>query len=76
MIGSNLIQGQPFKAFHVSKTSLLYDIALISWVHFRVGDAGHVFSLEYPHIAMHAVSRDVSVFPNAECLYLVRHLVL
>ena len=41
--------------------------ARVSWV----GDSGHTFSLEYNHIALHAVSRDVAVFPNAECLYLM-----
>lgn len=42
--------------------------ARVSWV----GDAGHnTFSLEYNHIALHAVSRDLSAFPRAECLYLM-----
>ena len=26
---------------------------------------------EYNHVALHAVSRDLTVFPNAECLYLM-----
>ena len=54
----------------LGKGTLYISEARVSWV----GDAGHVFSLEYPHIAMHAISRDVAVFPNAECLYLVRLL--
>ena len=41
--------------------------ARVSWV----GDGGHTFSLEYNHIALHAVSKDLIAFPNAECLYLM-----
>nr|ACO12648.1 Methylosome subunit pICln [Lepeophtheirus salmonis] len=37
----------------------------VSWV-----GEGNGFSLEYPHIALHAVSKDLSAFPE-ECLYLM-----
>ena len=40
--------------------------ARVSWV----GISGQGFSLEYPHIAMHAVSRDLTQFHSA-CLYLM-----
>jgi hypothetical protein len=39
----------------------------VSW---RDGTTGEGFSLEYPHISLHAVSRDLSSFPQ-ECLYLM-----
>ncbi len=51
----------------LGKGTLYISEARVSWV----GDAGHTFSMEYPHIALHAVSRDLSVFPNQECLYLM-----
>merc|ERR1719309_485732 len=40
--------------------------ARVSWV----GIQGQGFSLEYPHIALHAVSRDLTQFQQ-ECLYLM-----
>jgi len=40
--------------------------ARVSWV----GITGQGFSLEYPHIALHAVSRDLTQF-HSECLYLM-----
>jgi len=40
--------------------------ARVSWV----GIQGKGFSLEYPHIALHAVSRDLTQF-DQECLYLM-----
>merc|ERR1740129_1973150 len=40
--------------------------ARVSWV----GISGQGFSLEYPHVAMHAVSRDLTQF-HQECLYLM-----
>ena len=40
--------------------------ARVSWV----GIQGQGFSLEYPHIALHAVSRDLTQF-HEECLYLM-----
>merc|ERR1711997_978353 len=40
--------------------------ARVSWV----GIQGRGFSLEYPHIALHAVSRDLTQF-HQECLYLM-----
>lgn len=45
---------------------LNYFQARVSWV----GEAGQGFSLEYPHVAMHAVQKDLSVFPH-ENLYLI-----
>merc|ERR1712122_419600 len=52
---------------NLGKGKLYISEARVSWV----GDAGHTFSLEYNHIALHAVSRDVTAFPNAENLYLM-----
>ena len=40
--------------------------ARVSWV----GIHSQGFSLEYPHIALHAVSRDLTQF-HQECLYLM-----
>ena len=39
----------------------------LSWVN---SESGQGFSLEYPHISMHAVSKDPAAFPQ-ECLYLM-----
>lgn len=39
----------------------------VSWVS---AASGQGFSLEYPHISLHAVSKDPSAFPH-ECLYLM-----
>ena len=52
---------------NLGKGKLYISEARVSWV----GDAGHTFSLEYNHIALHAVARDLTVFPNAENLYLM-----
>merc|ERR1712003_252465 len=46
--------------------SLFISEARCSWV----GIQGQGFSLEYPHIALHAVSRDLTQF-HQECLYLM-----
>lgn len=46
--------------------SLYISEARVSWV----GIQGQGFSLEYPHIALHAVSRDLTQF-HQECLYLM-----
>merc|ERR1712098_828029 len=46
--------------------SLFISEARCSWV----GIQGQGFSLEYPHIALHAVSRDLTQF-HSECLYLM-----
>lgn len=54
----------------IGKGTLHISEARVTWV----GDASvgqHTFSLEYNHIALHAISRDVTVFPNTECLYLM-----
>jgi hypothetical protein len=39
----------------------------LSWVS---SSSGQGFSLEYPHIALHAVSRDLQAYPS-ECLYIL-----
>ena len=52
----------------IGKGTLHISESRVTWV----GDAAannHTFSLEYNHIALHAVSRDCSVFPHTECLY-------
>merc|ERR1712029_150920 len=46
--------------------SLFISEARCSWV----GIQGQGFSLEYPHTALHAVSRDLTQF-HQECLYLM-----
>ena len=46
--------------------ALFISEARVSWV----GIQGQGFSLEYPHIALHAVSRDLTQF-HQECLYLM-----
>ena len=46
--------------------SLYISEARVSWV----GVHGQGFSLEYPHIALHAVSRNLTQF-HKECLYLM-----
>ena len=51
----------------LGKGTLYISESRVSWV----GDAGHKFSLEYPHIALHAVSKDMASFPNSEHLYLM-----
>ncbi len=44
--------------------------ARVSWV--GEAAAGMGFSLEYPHVAMHAVQRrDAAASPHGDCLYLV-----
>lgn len=44
--------------------------ARVSWVHAHGEHEGKGFSLEYPHIAMHAIQRDPQHFPE-ENLYLI-----
>ena len=54
----------------VGKGILHISEARVTWV----GDAAagnHTFSLEYNHISLHAISRDVTVFPHTECLYMM-----
>ncbi|XP_059468605.1 methylosome subunit pICln [Neocloeon triangulifer] len=41
--------------------------SILSWQNDATGEG---FTLEYPHISLHAVSRDVTNFPH-ECLYLM-----
>eukprot|EP00095_Tigriopus_kingsejongensis_P004118 snap_masked-scaffold122_size333723-processed-gene-2.15 protein:Tk04118 transcript:snap_masked-scaffold122_size333723-processed-gene-2.15-mRNA-1 annotation:"methylosome subunit picln" len=62
---------QPLTTVYVNERPLGVGViyiseARVSWV----GEAGQGFSLEYPHISLHAVSKDLSQFP-AECLYLI-----
>ena len=54
----------------LGKGTLHISEARVTWV----GDAAvaqHTFSLEYNHIALHAISRDLTVFPHTECLYMM-----
>lgn len=55
-----------FNAYKISHVLFVY-LRLVSW---RDVTSGEGFSLEYPHISLHAVSRDLSSFPH-ECLYLM-----
>jgi len=51
----------------LGKGTLYIAESRVSWVS-NEGNSG--FSLEYPGIGLHAISRDLSVFPR-ECLYLM-----
>jgi len=51
---------------HLGPGTVYISEARVSWV----AATGQGFSLEYPHIAMHAVQRDQSVFPRPN-LYLI-----
>ena len=62
---------QPGTAAHMGPRALgsgtLYIAeSRVAWA----GSDGQGFSLEYPHIMLHAISRDTSVFPHP-CLYLM-----
>ncbi|CAN7996520.1 unnamed protein product [Ixodes hexagonus] len=50
----------------LGKGTLYIAESRVSWV----GESSAGFSLEYPSVALHAVSRDLSSFPQ-ECLYLM-----
>lgn len=50
----------------LGKGTLYIAESRLAWV----SDRGEGFSLEYPSISLHAVSRDVNTFPR-ECLYLM-----
>jgi len=41
--------------------------SLLSWVD---SDTQQGFSLEYPHISLHAIARDEQVYPR-QCLYVI-----
>ena len=49
---------------------MFLDVAIRSCVAWQKEDDGQGFSLQYPAISCHAVSRDLSSFPH-ECLYLM-----
>ncbi|KAF4533290.1 hypothetical protein B566_EDAN004410 [Ephemera danica] len=51
----------------LGKGTLYITESRVSW---RDSTSGEGFSLEYPHITLHAVSRDLTSFPQ-ECLYLM-----
>ena len=54
----------------IGKGILYISEARVTWV----GDAAaanHTFSLEYNHVSLHAISREVTVFPYTECLYMM-----
>ncbi|XP_013775248.1 methylosome subunit pICln-like [Limulus polyphemus] len=54
------------KSRDLGKGTLYIAESRLSWV----GENGQGFSLEYPSICLHAVSRDLNAFP-CECLYLM-----
>ncbi|XP_076323576.1 methylosome subunit pICln-like isoform X1 [Tachypleus tridentatus] len=54
------------KSKDLGKGTLYIAESRVSWV----GESGQGFSLEYPSITLHAVSRDLNAFPH-ECLYLM-----
>ncbi|XP_046990275.1 methylosome subunit pICln isoform X2 [Schistocerca americana] len=63
---------QPATVAHVNnrdigKGTLFITESRLSWVN---NSTGQGFSLEYPHIALHAVSRDLQSHPQ-ECLYIM-----
>ncbi|XP_076650959.1 chloride nucleotide-sensitive channel icln [Halictus rubicundus] len=51
----------------VGKGTLYITESLFSWVNY---DTQQGFSLEYPHISLHAISRDQQVHPR-QCLYIM-----
>ncbi|XP_076176539.1 chloride nucleotide-sensitive channel icln [Ptiloglossa arizonensis] len=51
----------------VGKGTLYITESLLSWVN---NDTQQGFSLEYPHISLHAISRDEQVHPR-QCLYIM-----
>lgn len=51
----------------VGKGTLYITESVLSWVK---NDTRQGFSLEYPHITLHAISRDVQVHPR-QCLYVM-----
>lgn len=51
----------------VGKGTLYITESLLSWVN---SDTQQGFSLEYPHISLHAISRDEQVHPR-QCLYVM-----
>ncbi|CAG2065534.1 unnamed protein product [Timema podura] len=60
---------QPHTSVHIKdkelgKGTLFITESNVSWVNSCTGEG---FSLEYPHIALHAVSRDLNAYPS-ECL--------
>lgn len=58
-----------FSITRVTENNFTYSkpFSRVSWVS---ATSGQGFSLEYPHISLHAVSKDPSAFPQ-ECLYLM-----
>lgn len=63
---------QPSTTVHINdrelgKGTLFITESRLSWVS---SSSGQGFSLEYPHIALHAVSRDLQAYPS-ECLYIL-----
>lgn len=56
-----------FNSRSLGRGTLYISEARVSWV---ADVAGRGFSLEYPHIALHAVSKDLTNF-HSECLYLM-----
>lgn len=51
----------------IGKGTMFITESRLSWVN---TSSGQGFSLEYPHIALHAVSRDLQAHPS-ECLYIL-----
>ena len=45
---------------------MFFYFSRLSWV----GENGQGFSLEYPAITIHAISRDLNTFPK-ECIYIM-----
>ncbi|XP_022258399.1 methylosome subunit pICln-like isoform X2 [Limulus polyphemus] len=54
------------KSRDLGKGTLYIAESQLTWV----GESGQGFSLKYPTISLHAVSRDLNSFPS-ECLYLM-----
>ena len=53
--------------FSYSHLKVLFCCSRISWV--KTDSSG--LSLEYPHVAIHAICRDVSKFPHREHIYVM-----
>ncbi|KAK6632257.1 hypothetical protein RUM44_007298 [Polyplax serrata] len=51
---------------NLGKGTLYIAESQLSWC----SDSGNGFSLEYPHISLHAISRDITAFPR-ECIFMM-----
>lgn len=55
-----------FNETNLGKGTLYIAESRLSWI----SSTGNGFAIEYPHISLHAISRDLSAYPQ-ECLFLM-----